>query len=82
MPQTAVEPQFLPVASSWVAGISPYNPITQTFQVKLKNGSRYEYPCESQESYLLLTGAKSIGQHLNKHFRTKGVLLEDPQWSN
>lgn len=68
---------MIPVKSSAVTAIGPYNPATQSFRVQYKSGAMYDFSAESQLQYDALVAADSIGQHLNTHFRGSGVLVED-----
>ncbi len=63
---------FIPVKSSWVEAIGPYDSKTKSFQVRLKGGELYSYPARQAE-YDNLRSAESIGSHINKHFRERKV---------
>ena len=68
-------PSFLPVKSSWIEGVTPYDPIDESFQIRLKNGAVYTCPSKLIE-YNGLLAAKSIGTHFNKVFRERAVPVE------
>jgi hypothetical protein len=53
-----------------------YNPATKVLHVRFSSGHLYSYPDIEPHEHAALVGAESIGKHLNKHFREKGVPVE------
>ncbi len=59
-----------PVKSSAISAIG-HDPATNTLRVEFSSGHAYDYSNVTAEDHAALMGAKSLGGHFHKHFRTR-----------